>query len=115
MKMLSLGIDIGGANTKAVLFIDGVVEDNFFNHIPLWKGTDELLDFLENLQESIKPDVVGVTMTAELCDVFDSKVKGAKKIVEKAIEIFKADKIYFFSKEGDLLSSKEALNSPKYL
>lgn len=115
MKMLCLGIDIGGANTKAVLFRDDTVEDEWLKYIPLWEGMEELYNFFENLQQSVQPHSVGITMTAELCDVFESKRKGVKQIIEKVSEIFHDKKIYFLSKNGDLLPPTEASNSPTEL
>lgn len=109
--MLSLGIDIGGANTKAVSFTDDVIENEWLEHIPLWKGTDKLYNFLEDLQESVNPHTVGITMTAELCDIFESKKKGARKIVKKGTEIFQSENIFYLSKDGVLLPPNRALKS----
>jgi hypothetical protein len=113
--MLSIGLDIGGANTKAILLRDGRVERAWLEHIPLWKEKERLPDFLAELAEFTKPDVVGATMTAELCDVFPSKRQGVIEIATLVCEAFGSDKSYFVSLDGSLLSLKQALESPERL
>ncbi|KXA94374.1 hypothetical protein AKJ65_04610 [candidate division MSBL1 archaeon SCGC-AAA259E19] len=74
--MISLGLDIGGANTKAVLSDKGEVKKHWSKYIPLWKRKEDLEKFLSDLSEEFRVDGVGVTMTGELSAVFESKWRG---------------------------------------
>lgn len=109
--MTSLGIDIGGANTKAVLTENLEVKDHWMEYIPLWERGEELRDFLSELSEDRSLDSVGVTMTGELSDAFESKREGVRRIVGIVSECFGGD-CRFMSLEGDLLDVEEALESP---
>lgn len=113
--MRSVGIDIGGANTKAVFFQDCEVEDYWLEHIPIWKGLEKLEVFLEDLEESTEPQVVAITMTGELSDVFNSKHEGVERLVRMVGEIFSNSPTYFLSLRGDFLPADEALSSPEEL
>ncbi len=113
--MRVVGIDIGGANTKAVLFRDRELEDHWLEYIPLWKGLEELEIFLENIEQSTDPQVIATTMTGELADIFNSKREGAERLVQTIDDIFSDSSLYFFSLEGDFLTKDEALSSPEEL
>jgi hypothetical protein len=112
--MLSLGLDVGGANTKAVLLKDGEVEKHWLEYIPLWKSKADLERFLKALANSTRVDIVGATMTAELCDAFESKREGVVEMVETVCEAF-GDRCFFISLDGTLLKREEALASPEKL
>lgn len=109
--MMSLGLDIGGANTKAILSRDGEVEKHWMKYIPLWKRREELREFLSVLPEADRVKTVGVTMTGELSDVFESKREGVEKIIKAISEYFDVG-CHFMSLEGDLLGVEEALDTP---
>ncbi len=113
--MLSLGLDIGGANTKAVLLRDGKVQGHWLRHIPLWKEKEGLKHFFEDLAGSTGPEVVGATMTAELCDIFDSKREGVIEVTEAVCEAFGDHACFFMSLDGTLLERGQALASPAKL
>ena len=80
-----LGLDIGGANTKAAS------EDGRFTvskYLPLWRGAD-----LEGTLETIKKesgtyDAIGVTITGELADCYASKKEGIDHISKAVKKIF---------------------------
>ncbi|MGD2066501.1 MAG: H4MPT-linked C1 transfer pathway protein, partial [Candidatus Bathyarchaeota archaeon] len=74
-----LGLDIGGANTKATYIktIDGALKEQrtALEYFPIWKdGKDKLPKVLEKLKtklaNSVALDAVGVTITAELSDAY---------------------------------------------
>lgn len=113
--MLSLGLDIGGANTKAVFFRDENVERHWLEYIPLWKDKDSLGFFLEKLSEMKEPETLGVTMTGELADVFESKEEGVKEIINTVENIFPDSTIYYLNLKGELITKDEALSSVKQL
>lgn len=77
--MNTLGLDIGGANLKAV-HSSGVVR---WQPFPLWKQPHELPDALHALLRSLPAsDVLAVTMTGELCDCFETKRQGVAAILD---------------------------------
>ncbi len=74
----TIGIDIGGANTK-VASADGKVSE--IHYLPLWKDS-ALPNLLADIAARIKPDKVGVVMTGELADCFESKIQGIRFICD---------------------------------
>lgn len=110
--MLSLGIDVGGAYTKAVLLENGRAKQWWLEYIPLWKTKSTLKNFLKTLASSAA-DALGVTTTAELCDVFGSKREGVIEIIEMIHETL--GDAFFMSIEGTLLNREQALASPERL
>ncbi len=80
-----LGLDIGGANTKAAS------DDGSFTsskYLPLWRGAD-----LEGTLDTIKKesgsyDAIGVTITGELADCYASKKEGIDHISMAVKKIF---------------------------
>ena len=80
-----LGLDIGGANTKAAS-ADGRFAVS--KYLPLWRGAD-----LEGTLESIKKEAgtyeaIGVTITGELADCYASKKEGIEHISASVKKIF---------------------------
>ncbi|HNR58527.1 MAG TPA: hydantoinase, partial [Methanothrix sp.] len=67
-----LGLDVGGANTKAASS-DGSFTK--IEYMPLWKEAP-LEPFLCRLSAAARPEAVGVVMTGELADSFPEKRSG---------------------------------------
>lgn len=87
MKVLTF--DIGGANTKRlVLDVDTCGTTSEIHYFPLWKKKGEFAAFLQGLKEDA--DMVGITMTAELSDVFSRREEGINYIVSICEEVFEA-------------------------
>jgi hypothetical protein len=96
--------DIGGANVKRLLMNSSTEElrsDVFY--FPIWRLKDELKSFLRN--KDLHGDRVGITMTAELCDVFRTKKEGVESVVEACEEVF--ERPFYLSVEGKLLTREE--------
>jgi probable H4MPT-linked C1 transfer pathway protein len=70
-----LGLDIGGANTKAASS-DGRVAESIY--LPLWKGAD-LLGVLRRFA-ALEPEAVAAVITGELADCFASKRDGVERL-----------------------------------
>lgn len=80
-----LGVDIGGANTKSASS-DGRFAE--IKYLPLWRRCP-LGEHLAKLSSRLNPDAVGVVMTGELADCFESRREGVMFIaaeVERAFE-----------------------------
>ena len=90
------GFDIGGANTDlAVIDFEGDEIKNIevdFAYLPMWSNNDDLSRVLVELIENICPireiDAVGISMTAELVDAYDTKKDGVLDVVKKCEETF---------------------------
>ncbi len=89
------GFDIGGANTDlaVVEFDDKGSIINIrtdFSYLPMWNKKDELsqtlLDLLGKDMDEI--DAVGISMTAELADSYQSKAEGVLDISARVMETF---------------------------
>ena len=80
------GWDIGGAHLKvAKLGEDGAIVSVQQIACPLWRGVGELSRAcaLLNFDIAESDAVHAVTMTGELCDVFDDRADGVKQIVDR--------------------------------
>ena len=90
------GFDIGGANTDlAVIDFENDEIKNIevdFAYLPMWSNNDDLSQVLVELIENICPlseiDAVGISMTAELVDAYDTKKDGVLDVVKKCEETF---------------------------
>lgn len=113
-----LGLDIGGANTKTayVQTQKGVIRDVqvFVEYFPIWKDPQRLGQILRKLKNNIcgKLDVVGVTMTAELSDVYQTKRDGVKHILGCVKEVFFDVPVYVLNIDTTLKTLKDAMAVP---
>lgn len=112
------GFDIGGANTDlAIIDFDGdeikKIETDF-SYLPMWSNNDDLSGVLIELIENICPideiDAVGISMTAELVDAYDTKKDGVLDIVEKCEKTFNCP-IGYVGLDG-ILTKEEIESNP---
>lgn len=91
------GFDIGGANTDlAIVNFDNNGEikniETDFSFLPMWSENDTLEDVLKELIENICPldelDGVGISMTAELVDAYNTKKDGILDVAGKCENVF---------------------------
>lgn len=90
------GFDIGGANTDLAIvdFEGGEIKniDVDFAYLPMWSNNDDLSKVLVGLIERFCPleeiDAVGISMTAELVDAYETKKDGVLDVVEKCENTF---------------------------
>ena len=104
-----LGYDIGGANTKAAFLstqrgklqdVKGAVE-----YFPVWKKPEKLTNVLLALNNRLGVyalDGLGVTMTAELSDVYATKRKGVHQILSCVKKAFPNVLIYVLNTDAKL-------------
>jgi probable H4MPT-linked C1 transfer pathway protein len=104
-----IGYDIGGANTKAAFIStrNGIVKEAEIavEYFPIWKNPQKLTDVLLKLKQGFgkrKLDAVGVTMTAELSDVFASKREGVNHILTCVQGAFSDLPIYVLNVDGQV-------------
>ncbi len=113
-EMNILGLDVGGANTKAALIIfknKGIYKSfSYIEYFPFWEKTlsqiPEMFNRIvlnlieENALNLEKIDFVAVTITAELSDAFQTKREGILTILEALEKIFHKDKLKFITNQN---------------
>ena len=117
-KMKIAGFDIGGANTDlAIIDFDGEEIKSIevdFAYLPMWSNNDDLSSVLVELIENICPvyeiDAVGISMTAELVDAYDTKKEGVLDVVKKCEETFSCP-VAYVGIDG-MLSKEEIQKTP---
>lgn len=115
-----LGLDIGGANTKAAYInTDNGVIRKFkaaMEYFPVWKNPEKLSTVLYRLRRmvsgSVKLNCVGVTMTAELSDAYRTKREGVNHILTHVVQAFPATQIFVLDVNATLKSITEAQVAP---
>ena len=125
-EALILGLDIGGANTKAALLRfkdDQIIESySYIEYFPFWEKT---LDDLPKLFKKIVSQIiegnnysledfilVAVTITAELSDAFQTKREGINAIMHALIQVFPEEHLAFISNGGMFVDTGPATMDP---
>lgn len=90
-----LGLDVGGANTKAASS-DGCFTK--IEYLPLWKEAP-LVPLLRRIAAEAKPEALAVVMTGELADCYSDKRSGILSI-KKAVEGSFSCPIKFWGVDG---------------
>jgi len=119
---LILGLDIGGANTKGCyLEADGekiISAKGLSIYHEMWRDPEGLRDVLSAFRDlSIKknrkfPAGIALTMTAELCDCFESKTKGVLFILRIVEEIFAEAPIHIWTTREIFVRPSELRSEP---
>ncbi len=114
-----LGFDIGGANTKAAyIHVEKSKKPSIrvgVEYFPMWKEPVRLREVLLSLGERLgvgELDGLGVTMTAELSDVYQTKQEGVHQILSIVKTAFPSLPIYVVSSDTNLLPVQEAEKAP---
>jgi len=116
----SIGWDIGGANIKASLV---KLENGDFHirsvkeYFPIWRRGKENLqvkirEIHSRIAGGIDVDSIGLTMTAELSDVYFTKREGVEHIIKCMESIYNSEKIKIVSNDLDVVSIDEARKKP---
>ncbi|MBX9655036.1 H4MPT-linked C1 transfer pathway protein [bacterium] len=107
--MTTLGLDIGGASIKASTS-DGWVSSIRF---PLWRSPDLLADTLTSLCQSATYDRIALTMTGELCDAFQTKEEGVRRILKSTEEAFGTEaSLHIWQTTGEFCDAEHARDTP---
>lgn len=115
----ALGFDVGGANTKAALIqsengkvLEIKVASTYF---PVWKNPQKLPNVLLAIKEQLgasKIDVLGLTMTAELSDAYQTKREGVHHILFCTKTAFPNTAIHVLNTDATLSSVEAAEAEP---
>jgi len=115
-----IGWDIGGANTKAVFLRteNGQVREykSLIEYFPVWKNPEKLSEVLLTLKEKVsgnaKLDGVGLTLTAELSDAYQTKRDGVNHILACAAQAFEDLPLFVLDVDATLRSTDAARSEP---
>lgn len=105
-----VGLDVGGANTKSVFLetANGYVKDTkiAIDYFPLWKNRDKLTIHLSTLGEKVngieKIDGIGLTLTGELSDAYQTKREGVDHIISCTAKAFCDSQLFVLTVNGNL-------------
>ena len=105
--MIALGLDIGGANIKAASS-DG---DSVCRAFAIWQNKHGLLQELQQLPllAGTRPDIVALTMTAELADCFETKAEGVEFIIRTVAEAFPDSVLRVWMTSGEFADPGDAI------
>jgi (4-(4-[2-(gamma-L-glutamylamino)ethyl]phenoxymethyl)furan-2-yl)methanamine synthase len=104
MSEIVIGLDIGGANLKAATAA-GEARSRPFE---LWKRPDDLGEALLELLQDWAPSRLAVTMTGELCDCFENKRDGVRRILAEVERAFPGVPIGVWSTNGSFEAPETA-------
>ncbi|MCW4030338.1 MAG: H4MPT-linked C1 transfer pathway protein [Candidatus Bathyarchaeota archaeon] len=114
-----LAFDIGGANTKAAYITsqEGTLRTTrvAMEFFPIWKAPQELPSVLLSLKHRLKVDkfdAIGVTITAELSDAYQTKREGIHHVLGCAKAAFPEAPLYVLNTDARLVSTETALAEP---
>lgn len=114
-----MGLDIGGANTKAAYAQTqkGTIKEIKVaaEYFPVWKDPKKLTEVLRKLKTDVfegKLDALGVTMTAELSDAYQTKREGVTQILGAVKDAFPDVPVYVLNTDAQLETPEEALQMP---
>ena len=109
--MIALGLDIGGANIKSATS-DGDCDCRAF---AIWQNKNGLLQELQQLPllAGTTPDIVALTMTAELADCFESKAEGVEFIIRTVAEAFPDSVLRVWMTSGEFADPGDAIDLPQ--
>ncbi|MCA9049903.1 MAG: hypothetical protein KDA89_14305 [Planctomycetaceae bacterium] len=108
-----LGLDIGGANIKAADSDGNSASASF----PIWKDRDGLTAVLRRLADTFpaRPDIVALTMTAELADCFATKSEGVEFIVAAVEQLFTGSLVRVWLTSGEFAAPDDAREVPELI
>lgn len=114
-----LGLDIGGANTKATLITaqNGKLQDVkvAVEYFPVWKEPQKLTTMLLTFAKKLnigKLDGLGVTMTAELSDAYATKREGVHQILASVKQAFPSQIINVLDINAQMIPIQAAEETP---
>ncbi len=120
--MLFLGWDIGGVNTKAVALYTSTLDtvDGYESrsvYFPIWEHSlSELPQLLTRVKDDLckgrSPHSVGVTMTAELSDAYQTKREGVHHVLKSIEEVFPETSVWVVDVDANLVTLSEAKKKP---
>jgi probable H4MPT-linked C1 transfer pathway protein len=113
-----LALDVGGANTKAVWLGQGPDAGKsrlLSRPFELWRDSAALSGILHEIAVElgpVAPTTVGVTLTAELSDVFRTKREGVGYVLDTVEKAFDGTPLLALTTAGEIISAAAARTRP---
>jgi uncharacterized hydantoinase/oxoprolinase family protein len=105
-----IGLDVGGANTKAV-WRNGNERRALSRPFEVWRDREALAAVLREVVAGVAPepvDAVALTTTAELSDAFRTKREGVGFVLDAAEAALGGPELLAFTTAGEVVSFAEA-------
>ena len=105
-----IGLDVGGANTKAV-WRNGGERRAVSRPFEVWRDREALAAMLREVVAGVAPEqveAVALTTTAELSDAFRSKREGVEFVLDAAEAALSGPQLLAFTTAGDFVPFVEA-------
>jgi (4-(4-[2-(gamma-L-glutamylamino)ethyl]phenoxymethyl)furan-2-yl)methanamine synthase len=109
-----IGLDIGGANTKAAV-VDGDAAPRIVSEpFEVWRDPDAMPEVIASVVGRLGADgaPVAVTTTAELVDVFASKRDGVLYVLEAVSRALPGHTLRILATDGELIGLEAARRAP---
>ena len=107
-----IGLDVGGANAKAV-WRDGDERRVVSRPFEVWRDRDALAAMLREVVASLgEPEAIALTMTAELSDAFRTKREGVSFVLDAAQAALAGPRLVVLNTVGELLGVEQARERP---
>ena len=121
-----LGLDIGGANTKAalVMFRNSEIIESFsvIEYFPFWEKTlNDIPNMFMRIVENIVPqenltlediNFISITITAELSDAFQTKREGIFTLLKALKQVFEKEKMFFINNKNEFINFYQVESDP---
>jgi hypothetical protein len=109
-----IGLDVGGANTKAAVVEDDLRVRIVSQPYEVWHDLDAMSDVIAGVvaRLGLHDAPVALTTTAELVDVFASKREGVLYVLDAACQALPERRLRVMTTGGELVSSDAARAKP---
>jgi probable H4MPT-linked C1 transfer pathway protein len=110
-----IGLDVGGANTKAAVVIEGDEQTRIISEpFELWRDPEGLAEAIASVVGRLELDgaPVALTTTAELVDVFASKREGVLSVLAAAERALPGRRLRVMTTAGELVDLAAARAAP---
>ena len=109
-----IGLDVGGANTKAAVVEDDLGVRIVSEPYEVWHDLDAMSDVIADVvgRLGLEDAPVALTTTAELVDVFASKREGVLYVLDAACRALPERRLRVMTTGGELVSSDAARAEP---
>ncbi len=109
-----IGLDVGGANTKAAVVEDDLEVRIVSEPYEVWQDLDSMSDVIADVvgRLGLEDAPVALTTTAELVDVFASKREGVLHVLDAACQALPERRLRVMTTGGELVSLGAARAEP---
>jgi len=109
-----IGLDVGGANTKAAVVADDGQVRTSSEPFEVWREPERLPDAVASVVGALGLDhaPVVLTTTAELVDVFASKREGVLRVLDAAEQALPGHGVRVFTTAGEMIDLERARAAP---